>query len=68
MIPRRQKRYYYEIHLGGAVVDGVQAFSGMLEAERVVDQRAEQLRTSMAKPLRGYMIMRVGRGMKHRSI
>lgn len=66
MTAPRPKRYYYEIHLGGAVVDGVQEFSGMLEAERMVDQRAEHLRTKMERPLRGYLIMRIGRRMKHR--
>lgn len=67
MIPPRRKRYYYEIHLGGAVVDGVQEFSGMLEAENAVDRRAEYLRSKLDKPLRGYLIMRLrGRRMSHR--
>lgn len=63
------RRYYYEIHLGGAVVDGVKVFSGMLEAEKAVEERAQELRLSMQKPLRGYMIMREGhraRRFKHR--
>lgn len=63
---RPPKRFYYEIHLGAHRVDGVELFSGMLEAERAVDQRADQLREQMGKPLRGYLIMRLGRKMRHR--
>jgi len=64
---RRPKRYYYEIHLGDTIVDGVEMFRGMLDAERSVDQRAEALRIKMQRPLRGYLIQRLGRRMKHRS-
>lgn len=64
---RPPKRFYYEIHIGAHRVDGVQLFSGMLEAEKAVDQRADQLRQKMGKPLRGYMIMRLGRKMRHRA-
>lgn len=64
----RQKRFYYEIHLGGAVVDGIGWFSGMLEAERVVDEKAQNLREKMQRPLRGFLIMRLGRRERYRAV
>ncbi len=60
MKPRR-KRFYYEIHLAGAVVEGIQLFTGMLEAERVVDERSRELSMDLGKPFRGFMIMRLSR-------
>lgn len=59
-------RFYYEIHLRDAVVDGVARFSGMLEAERVVDAKAQELREKMQRPLRGFMIVRLGRRERYR--
>jgi hypothetical protein len=64
---RPARRFYYEIHVGGTRIDGVQYFSGMLEAERVVEDRAQYLREQMNRPLRGYLIMRLGaRKQRHR--
>lgn len=59
------RRFYYEIHLAGAVVDGITKCNGMLEAERRVDARAQELKEQMGQPLRGFMIVRLNRRNKY---
>jgi len=57
----RRRRYYYEIHLRGrVVVDGVGLFSGMLEAEQRVDERALEVVLQTGRGYRGAVIMRLG--------
>lgn len=59
---RRRQLYYAAIHLGGhRVVDGVQRYAGMLEADRQVEQLAEMLTRKTGWPLKGYLIRRVSR-------
>lgn len=63
--PRRQ-RFYYEIHLRGAVVDGTELWYGMLEAEREVERKSKSLVELTGKPLRGALIMRLNRRPRDR--
>jgi hypothetical protein len=60
--PPRRQLYYAAIHLTGhRVVDGVQRYAGMLEADRQVERLAEFLTATTGRSLKGYMIQRVSR-------
>ena len=58
----RRKHFYYEIHLrGGYVVQGRALWSGMLEAEREVEQKAGDISAKVGRPQRGFIIIKLGR-------
>lgn len=64
---KRRQRYHYEIHLrGGIVIEGAKLWSGMLEAEREVSRRADELSREQGRAQRGFMIMRLSRRQKNR--
>ncbi len=61
MKPRR-RLYYAAIHLtDNRVVDGVQRYAGMLEAERQVEGLSNWLTSSTGRSLKGYIIQQVSR-------
>lgn len=63
---KRRKRYYYEIHLNGGFIEtGTALWSGMIEAEKEVSDKALEVMKQRGRGLRGFLIREKRRGVIH---